>query len=160
MDTGGRREEILPIPETQSSFCAFFLCLPEETGDTTLGDFLGLYSGPCLSPTPSASPSPEPLIVVVLGVYCLGVDGGLGSLPGRRIIAVVGMCPVGAGEWHTTTYPGIGGSSQGLPRKHDVNREGLPIRGGLHRQASNIFLLSCATMLMLSHLCQTPILVW
>ena len=53
---GGWREEILPMPEIQTSSCALFPMPPLGEGEHNYGDQLLLYSRPRQTATPSRQP--------------------------------------------------------------------------------------------------------
>ena len=55
-DRGGWREEILHMPEIQASFLYPFSYAPLGEGGQISGELFGLFSGDCLSPTPSREP--------------------------------------------------------------------------------------------------------
>ena len=53
---GGWREEILPVPEIQTSFCALLPMPPLGEGEHNSGGQFSLYFGTRSSPTPSRQP--------------------------------------------------------------------------------------------------------
>ena len=67
-DRGGWREEAIRRPEIQASFLYPLSYAPLGEWGHISGEFLGLFLGVCLSPTPSRQPLPENLGLIERGV--------------------------------------------------------------------------------------------